>query len=303
MMKRTSAAGGLIIGMAVALVVGLLVCGGSGAASGPGGVEKAAAKPTATDAAGAAKASDLSKTTATPTNLTLDLGGGAGLKLVLIPAGTFMMGSPDTEQGRAANESPLHEVTITKPYYLGVTPVTQAQYKAVTATNSSGFKGPTNPVEMVSWDDVAQFCKKLSEKTGRTVRLPTEAEWEYACRAGTRTRFFFGDDEKSLAEHAWYGANGKTPHPVGLKKPNAWGLYDMNGNVWQWCADWYGDYPKGAVTDPQGPASGKYRVARGGGPFNTADFCRAACRNGTHADFRLNTIGFRVAVSAAASGN
>ena len=194
-------------------------------------------------------------TTAAPAELTLDLGGGVTMKLVLIRPGKFMMGDGKDH----------HEVTISKPFYMGVTEVTQAQYEAVMGTNPSHFKGATNPVEMVFWNDAAEFCKKLSQKTRQTCRLPTEAEWEYACRADTQTAFSFGEDPSALGDYAWWGRNSaKTTHPVGQKKPNAWGLYDMHGNVWEWCADWHGAYPKDPVTDPSGPATGRYRLLRGG---------------------------------------
>ena len=223
-------------------------------------------------------------------NLTIDLGGAVNLKLVLIRPGKFMMG----------DEKDQHEVTLSKPYYMGVTQVTQAQYQAVIGSNPSLFKGDTNPVEMVSWDDATGFCKKVSEKSRQAVRLPTEAEWEYACRAGTKTHFCFGDADEGLGDYAWYSANSEQrTHPVGQKKPNAWGLYDVHGNVWQWCADWYGDYPKGAATDPQGAASGSQRVLRGGSWSSNPDLCRAACRSSSYPSSRLDDVGFRVAVSLA----
>ena len=240
-----------------------------------------------------------------PEELNLDLGGGVTMKLVLIRPGKFMMGSPDSEQVRSKDEGPQHEVTISKPFYMGVTEVTQAQYEAVMGTNPShlDFKGATNPVDTVSWNDATEFCKKLSEKTRQSVRLPTEAEWEYACRAGTATAFSFGDADSALGHYAWYSANsGNTTHPVGQKKPNAWGLYDMHGNVWEWCADWHGDYPKGAVTDPQGPASGEYRVLRGGSWSRDSGDCRAALRYGYGPDYRSSSFGFRVVVSVSAPG-
>jgi formylglycine-generating enzyme required for sulfatase activity len=214
-----------------------------------------------------------------PATLTLDLGNDVMMRLVLIRPGTFMMGSPNSEQGREPKENPQHEVVITRPFYMGVTEVTQAQHEAVMGMNPSQFKGPTNPVESVSWEDVVEFCRKLSEKTRRTVRLPTEAEWEYACRAGSKTRFSFGDSDSVLGEYAWWGrsnSGGKT-HPVGQKRPNAWGLYDMHGNVWEWCADRYGPYSSETSVDPQGATSGGLRVMRGGswnsdgGGFRCAD--------------------------------
>jgi len=240
---------------------------------------------------------------AAPAELTLDLGGGVTMKMVLIRPGKFMMGSPDSEQGRRDNEGPQHEVTISKPFYMGVTEVTQAQYKAVMGTNPSHFRGPTNPVETVSWIDASDFCMKLSEKTRQAIRLPTEAEWEYACRAGTQTAFSFGDDPSASGDYAWDRRNsGENPekHPVGQKKPNSWGLYDMHSNVWEWCADWYGEYPKGPVTDPSGPAaaggSGS-RVVRGassGHDLGPVAF-RCAYRNHCAPADRDRSLGFRCA--------
>ena len=234
-----------------------------------------------------------------PSSLTLGLGKGVTMKLVRIRPGRFIMGSPDSEQGRGGNEGPQHEVLITKPFYMGVTEVTQAQYEAVMATNPSQRKGPTNPVENVTWNDATEFCRKLSGKTGKTFRLPTEAEWEYACRAGTNTRFSFGDSESALGDYAWHKGNSAgTTHPVGRKKPNAWGLYDMNGNVWECCADWYGSYPTGTSTDPQGATSGGRRVVRGGSwrPGDAGDF-RCAFRDSDHdhPTYRNNNLGFRCA--------
>jgi len=234
-----------------------------------------------------------------PRELTLDLGKGVTLKLVLIPAGKFMMG--DVPEPNSLRHQ--HEVTISKPFYMGVTEVTQAQYEAVMGTNPSYFKGATNPVEMVSWNDATEFCKKLSEKTRQAVRLPTEAEWEYACRAGSKTRFSFGDAEEGLGDYAWYFANsGGTTHPVGQKKPNAWGLFDMHGNVLEWCADWFGDYSAGAATDPQGPASGTSRVLRCGAWHLVPVLCRAACRGSGTPGNRSAHCGFRVVVSVSAPG-
>ena len=233
--------------------------------------------------------------------LTLDLGNGITMKLVQIPAGKFMMGSPESEKDRYSNEGPQHEVTISKPFFMGVFEVTQQQYERIMGRNPSFFKGAQNPVEFVSWEDAVDFCKKVSQKTGKTVHLPTEAEWEYACRAGTKTRFCYGDDASysKLADYAWYGNNsyGQT-HPVGQKRPNDWGLYDMHGNVLEWCADWYGaDYYASAKNaDPQGPPSGTNRVQRGGGWFNTPGGCSSAGRRWGSPEFLSSDFGFRAAV-------
>jgi formylglycine-generating enzyme required for sulfatase activity len=225
-----------------------------------------------------------------------------GMKLVPIPAGTFLMGSEYAQQ---------HEVTLTKDFYLGITQVTQAQYEEVMGENPSRFQADKVsgrdssefPVEQVSWEDALKFCEKLSslpdeKAAGRVYRFPTEAEWEYACRAGTSTAYCFGDDEESLSDYAWYhGNSGKRPHPVALKKPNAWGLYDMCGNVYEWCSDWFGDYPKGAVSDPAGPKGGVYRVYRGGSWFDGAAYCRSSYRRGGYPAHRNLNFGFRVALS------
>jgi formylglycine-generating enzyme required for sulfatase activity len=191
-------------------------------------------------------------------------------------------------------------VTLTKPFYMGKFEVTQEQYQQVMGNNPSHFQGRDLPVEQVSWDDAQEFCKKASEKTGLTIRLPTDAEWEHACRAGTRTTYNTGDTEADLDRAAWYGANnGDTTHPVGQKVPNAWGLYDMHGNVWEWCADWHvKNYSAGAATDPRGPTKGQYRVLRGGSWLNFPMGCRSACRLGGAPDTRFDIFGFRVAVLA-----
>jgi len=220
------------------------------------------------------------------------------MKLAYIRPGGFMMGSPETEAGRVGHET-QHKVTLTKGYFIGIHTVTQAQWKAVMGASVSRFKGDDLPVDEVLWDDAATFCKKLSEKEGKLYRLPTEAEWEYACRAGTTTMFNTGDGETALGEAAWYGGNSDSnaTHPVGRKKPNSWGLYDMHGNVWEWCNDGYGEYPCGAVTDPAGAVDSR-RVLRGGdwrcGPL----FCRSAHRFGSGPNYRDDVFrGFRVALS------
>jgi formylglycine-generating enzyme required for sulfatase activity len=191
-------------------------------------------------------------------DLALDLGQGHSLKLVLIPAGKFIMGSPPSEPYRRPDEGPQHEVTISKPFYMGIYTVTQEQFMAVMPEAKPRlFVGPTLPWQPSSFEEITTFCQKLSEKTGQKVRLPTEAEWEYACRAGTTTPWFFGSDLNQGQDYGWY--QQKFVHPVGLKKPNPWGLYDMYGNVAQVVSDWGAEvhqpsapYPSGPVTDPTG---------------------------------------------------
>ena len=229
----------------------------------------------------------------------LDLGSGVSMRFVEIKPGRFMMGSPASEQDRDGDET-QHAVTISKPYWLGQTEVTQAQWQAVMGSNPSRFKGDlTRPVEQVSWNDAVEFCRRLSQKTGMTFRLPTEAEWEYACRAGTTTAYSFGNDASSLGEYGWFDGNaGFSTKPVATRKPNAWGLYDMHGNVWEWCSDWYGNYPSGAVSDPQGPVSGTGRVLRGGSWLNRSNLCRASFRFGLEPGLdncAFGDLGFRAA--------
>ncbi len=225
-----------------------------------------------------------------------------GMKLVLIPAGTFTMGSPAEEVGRIYDET-QHEVTISMSYYFGAYEVTQDQYEKVMGDNPSKFKGAKNPVETVSWDDAVTFCKKLSElpeetEAGREYRLPMEAEWEYACRAGSKIRYRFGDSPILREETAWFGENSeRKTHPVGEKKANRWGLYDMHGNVYEWCQDWYAPYPSGTTTNNQWPSGSSGRVIRGGSWAGGATFCRAAMRSAIDPSRRTSANGFRVAIS------
>jgi len=241
-----------------------------------------------------------------PLNAELDLGRGVKLKLALIPAGTFLMGSPEDEKEREDNEGPQHEVTICRPFYMGTYQVTQEQYKAVTGEAPSKFKGKTNPVECVSWDDAVAFCEAVSQKTGKTVRLPTEAEWEYACRAGTATPFYFGEtistDQANYDGNFTYGRGRKGKYrekttPVGSFPPNAWGLYDMHGNVLDWCADsWHNSYDGAPVDGTAWEGADTARVLRGGGWYNNPRDCRSADRHGAAPVNRYRTIGFRVVV-------
>ena len=195
-----------------------------------------------------------------PKEYTADLGGGVKMDMVLIPAGEFMMGSPDSDRTAASDEKPQHRVRITQPFYIGKYPVTQEQWTAVMGDNPSHFKGPKNPVEWVSWSDCLRFLRRLNEKAGGGKwEFPTEAQWEYACRAGSTTAFCYGNDEAGLDEYGWYDKiSGGKSHPVGEKKPNAWGLYDMNGSIWQWVLDWYDRdyYAHSPTDDPTGPAAG-----------------------------------------------
>ena len=220
------------------------------------------------------------------------LGKGVKLEMVLIPAGKFMMGSPTSEKGRNDDET-QHEATLTKSYYMGKYEVTQEQWEAVMGNNPSETKGSKLPVTDVSWEDCQEFIKKLNAKTKGGYRLPTEAEWEYACRAGTSTAYSFGDRlTKNDAN-----IEGDSIEEVGSYKPNAFGLYDMHGNVWEKCEDWFGDYPVRSVTDPKGPAKGEYRVLRGGSFYNYVSNARSSSRHifFTPADRFSRFSGFRLA--------
>jgi formylglycine-generating enzyme required for sulfatase activity len=285
--------------------------------------------------------------------LTLDLGDKVTLKLVQIPAGKFVMGSPETEKDRDKIEV-QHEVTISKPFYMGVTHVTVDQFAAfvkdsgyktdaekdgwsggleikdgklgIKNVNGCSWRNPSfdqkgdHPVVQVSWNDANAFCDWLSKKSGKTVRLPTEAKWEYACRAGTKTAYPWGDNpddgkgwdncgDQSLkkklpnAPAAWtffsWDDGFVFTSPAGSFKANGFGLYDMNGNAWQWCQDRYGDYEKGAATDPTGADNGGLRVLRGGSWFDGPADCRSAFRNWGVPVSRVVYNGFRVAVLAA----
>jgi formylglycine-generating enzyme required for sulfatase activity len=215
-----------------------------------------------------------------------------GMEFVLIPAGTFMMGSEDGD----SDERPVHQVTISRPFHLGKYEVTQGQWQAIMGKNPSLFQGgPHYPVEQVWWTDVQEFLQRLNAKEGgEKYRLPTEAEWEYAAGAGSTTAYSFGNDPAQLKDYAWFKDNsGARTQPVGKLKPNAWGLYDMHGNVMEWVLDWYGPYPATPVTDPQGPPSGTHRMRRGGAWNNTAAICRTANRYSAPG-FRDDFLGFRV---------
>ena len=296
-----------------------------------------------------------------PATKTLDLGGGVKLELVLIPAGKFIMGTPEHEKplvgqimvgisggilvlavllllvhtrrkrtrlqfsmafmllltfvaslgvwggvrwhealkhlGEFENEHPAHQVTLTQPFYMGKYEVTQNEYQQVMGTNPSHFKGKDNPVETVSWDDAQDFLKKLTEQIKQSMRLPTEAEWEFACRAGTKTAYYSGDTDQDLDRVAWNYANSKNiAHPVGQKEANTFGLYDIHGNVWQWCLDWYGEdyYGKSEAENPQGPEQGALRLLRGGSWVTLPMGCHSAHRSRDDPVNRDDSFGFRV---------
>ena len=242
-----------------------------------------------------------------------------GIKLAYIPPGEFMMGSPSSESGRFDDEL-QHRVRLTRPFYIGITPVTQQQWEAVMGSTPSSFNGGDRPVEQVSWDDAVNFCKRLSKKEGKRYRLPTEAEWEYACRAGTTGPYggtgrledmgWFADnsgDARLDSAQIWttdranyikrLEDNHCRTHSVGQKYANGWGLYDMHGNVWEWCDDWYGDYSAGAANDPKGLPTGWDRVLRGGSWYRDPQLCRSACRFRDTPDVRdVCIIGFRLAL-------
>ena len=218
------------------------------------------------------------------------------MEFVLIPAGSFDMGSPSGEEDRRDREGPVHKVRIPDSFYMGKYEVTQKQWSEVMGDNPSNFKGDDLPVERITWNYVQEFIKKLNEKEGtEKYRLPSEAEWEYAARAGTTTRYSFGDDTSKLSEYAWYGG-GTGTHPVGQKKPNSWGLYDMHGNVLEWVQDTfymnYNDAPSDGGALEGG--NGSLRVMRGGGWSGNAEYCRSASRSVDEPNFRYECIGFRL---------
>jgi uncharacterized protein (TIGR02996 family) len=244
-----------------------------------------------------------------------------GMTFALIPAGKFHMGSPKFEVDRNDDEGPQHQVEITRAFYMGIVPVTQEQYEKVMHKNPSFFTrhskfagGPAHPVEEVSWDQAVEFCRKLSTRakeksSGREYRLPTEAEWEYACRGGSAssTPFHFGDSLSSTQAnfhgHYPYGVEVRGRFlrhttPVGSYNPNAFGLCDMHGNVWEWCQDWYGRYPRKPAKDPTGPASGARRVLRGGTWGSCGEDCRSARRLHGEPGYGSQYFGFRVVCSA-----
>jgi TonB family protein len=218
-----------------------------------------------------------------------------GIIFVLIQAGSFLAGSPVSESDRD-NDELQHQVTISKPFYLGKFEVTQEQWQKVMGNNPSFFKNcPKCPVENVSWEDVQDFVKRLNLLGEGKYRLPTEAEWEYACRAKSTTKFNFGENESMIGNFAWFSENSQEKtHEVGTKQPNAWGLYDMHGNVWEWVEDWKGNYPSNAVTDPIGAVQGSDKIGRGGSWNFSTRYLRSANRFYYSPKNRYNYLGVRI---------
>ncbi|HXG17813.1 MAG TPA: SUMF1/EgtB/PvdO family nonheme iron enzyme [Methylomirabilota bacterium] len=239
-----------------------------------------------------------------PASLSLLYTNSLGMQFVLISAGEFTMGAEESTD--SANAKPAHKVSISRPFYIGKFEVTQGQWSTLMETNPSHFTGdPQLPVENVSWTEVQEFIRRLNAREGSPrYRLPTEAEWEYAARACAATDYSFGNDVAQLGQYAWFDENAdKRTHVVGKLQPNAWGLHDVQGNVWEWCQDWYGDYPADAVRDPTGSPQGAFRVYRGGGWYRGASslYCRLASRHGARPTFRHPALGFRLVLTVPSS--
>ena len=223
---------------------------------------------------------------------------GISIEMVKVEAGTFMMGATSEMKAPYDNEKPLHQVTLTNDYYMGMYEVPQTLWEAVMGSNPSAYKGDNLPVEMVSWNDCQEFISKLNSLTGRKFRLPTEAEWEYAARGGKKSRGYQYSGNSNISDVAWYDGNsGSKPHPVGMKQANELGIYDMSGNVCEWCSDWYGSYSSSSQTNPTGAVSGWGRVYHGGSWCNDARFCRLSYRSCITPGYRFNFLGLRLALS------
>ena len=230
--------------------------------------------------------------------ITIPVKDGICIEMVKVEGGTFMMGATSEMKNPNSNEKPVHQVTLTNDYYMGKYEVTQALWQAVMGSNPSEYKGDNLPVETVSWNDCQKFISKLNSLTGRMFRLPTEAEWEYAARGGKESRGYQYSGSSNISDVAWYDENsGSKTHPVGTKQANELGIYDMTGNVWEWCSDWYSSYSSSSQTNPTGSDSGSARVSRGGGWNCNASYCRLSVRFYYTPDFRLDILGLRLALS------
>jgi len=223
-----------------------------------------------------------------------------GISFVWIPAGEFLMGTPDTDPYLRRDETPQHKVIISKGFYIGQYPVTQKQYENITGRNIADTKDPLCPVESVTRVTALEFCRLCTDQSGINVCLPTEAQWEYACRSGTETRYFWGDDSREMDDCAWYRDNSNNRiHPVGCKKPNSWVLYDMLGNVWEWCSDWYSAdyYSTSPLADPEGPSSGERAIVRGGSFINDISRLGCASRGIAFPEVGRNRYGIRLCIN------
>jgi len=250
----------------------------------PGNAEPVASAATAATEASPSKAPDRKTFTVK----------GVSFDMMFVEGGTFLMGAVPEQQNPEDDEKPIHQVTLTS-YYMGETEVTQALWQAVMGENPSNFQGISLPVEQVSWKDCQRFISRLQDETGLAFRLPTEAEWEYAARGGNKSRSFQYSGSNSLSDVAWYADNSNSStHEVKTKEANELGIYDMNGNVWEWCQDWYGAYGAGIQTNPTGPQTGTYRVYRGGGWGGNAKDFRLTDREYYESDFRDFVLGFRL---------
>ena len=231
-------------------------------------------------------------------NISIPVKDGISIEMVRVEAGTFTMGAT-AEMGEPwDDEKPAHQVTLTNDYYIGKYEVTQALWHTVMGKNPSDFKGDNLPVEKVSWKDCQKFLSKLNRITGKTFRLPTEAEWEYAARGGNKSRGYQYSGSNNLSDVAWYTANsGSKTHAVGTKQPNELGIYDMTGNVWEWCQDWYGKYSSSSQVNPTGANSGSGRVRRGGSWSSNARGCRSSYRASRTPDYRYGNLGLRLVLS------
>ncbi len=231
-------------------------------------------------------------------NISIPVKDGISIDMVRVEAGTFTMGATPEMKESDDDEKPTHQVTLTNDYYIGKYEITQALWQAVMSNNPSNFKGENLPVENVSWDDCQEFINKLNRITGKTFRLPTEAEWEYAARGGKKSRGYQYSGSNNLSDVAWYKDNsGSKTHTIGSKQANELGIYDMTGNVFEWCQDWYDKYSSSSQINPTGANSGSYRVFRGGGWFHSAECCRWSCRGLFTPDDRYGNLGLRLVLS------
>ena len=217
--------------------------------------------------------------------------------MVEVEGGTFTMGATAEQTGVFGDEKPAHQVTLPS-YYIGKTEVTQELWQAVMGSNPSNFTGTNLPVEKVSWDDCKTFIAKLNALTGKNFRLPTEAEWEFAARGGNKSKGYIYSGSNTIVDVAWYNSNSNwATCPVATKAPNELGIYDMSGNVWEWCSDWYGNYSSESQTNPTGPKSGSYRVERGGGWYSNARYCRVSYRGNYSPNYINEYLGLRLCLS------